>query len=321
MFVNPTSGEHFYTTDYKNGAKKSEGNDLIKHWGKKSTTGKPIYYVGRVNPVGFVIQAEKTGQLVIYNKWTTPIIIIGSNNKKVQVSSYKILSVKKGEKINVIESKPNVTFRKFSRVISSSPFLSSFPPNTFTQMRVKIISMPNMSSFTIDKAGTRAGDYFFQRFAMAGAITSLPKGSFDTSKIITVGDNYFADFNSGDSTPGGSIAALPAGSFNTSNIRNVGMNFFREFNKGGNLVSLPKGSFDTSKIITVGDNYFADFNSGENDEGFVYLGKLTKAVSGGIRIKNLSKFTMEFYYYNKQKNTSQKVTVRSGSFAPAYTSR
>jgi hypothetical protein len=61
MFVNPTSGEHFYTTDYNRKNKKSEGTVLEKEWKKK---GKLVYYVGTVNPVvyGRVLSMNENGE-------------------------------------------------------------------------------------------------------------------------------------------------------------------------------------------------------------------------------------------------------------------
>jgi hypothetical protein len=156
--------------------------------------------------------------------------------------------------------------------------------------------MPAMNAFTVDEAGTIAGNFFFRTFNHSGSISALPAGSFDTSNITTVGSNFFDSFVRENSI----LTALPAGSFNTSNITTIGSSFFSYFAfKNTYLTALPAGSFNTNGIpIGAYSNFFVSFNQ---------KGKLKKVTSGGVPIINKDSGARTFYYLDGSTNKTESV--------------
>jgi surface protein len=224
-----------------------------------------------------VLQAQKAGELKIFNKWN-PTIIVTQGNTDTAVSGGTIsLTVSQDETITVSEFEPDKTFRSWRS--SESAFVSG--------VSCAITAMPAMSAFTNDPEGTIAGDYFFCGFNNSGSLTSLPAGSFNTSNITIAGRNFFSHFNRY-----GSLTSLPTGSFDTSNITTVGDYFFYAFNAGGDLTSLPAGSFGTSGITTAGYAFFCGFNNS---------GSLTSLPAGSFDASNITtvgdSFFSGFNYY------------------------
>ncbi len=280
-------------------------------------------------PASIVLKTQETGELVITNKWKTSIVVSQSEYPDYTVDRGSSLarSVLAGQIITVKESNPGKTFREWD-------FSNSFLSN----VSCAITSMPAMSSFTEDNAGSIAGDYFFNRFCGGAtfgsyaSITSLPSGSFNTSSITTTGVGFFGEFNSY-----GSLTSLPSGSFNTSSITTTGVGFFDGFNKsdgyhgqlftlpsgsfripnittaeggffygfnyGGALTSLPDGSFNTSNISDTGDFYFSHFN---------YSGALTSLPNGSFNTSKISSVG-DYFFYGFNDNGCL-TTLPTGSF-------
>ncbi len=183
-----------------------------------------------------VLKAQESGSLTIRNKWSSTIIISQSGYSDTEVKASQELSrnVAANEEISVKESSAGKTFRAWRE-------------DTYAFVRgaaCAITSMPAMSAFTTDASGNRTGDLFFENFNAYGSITSLPKGSFNTSNITSVGKSFFIGFNYY-----GGLKELPQGSFNTSNIATIGDGFFYGFNYSGGLTSLPQGSFGINKHL------------------------------------------------------------------------
>ncbi|MDR1355403.1 MAG: hypothetical protein LBJ43_03990 [Propionibacteriaceae bacterium] len=66
------------------------------------------------------------------------------------------------------------------------------------------------------------------------------------------------------------MASLPVGSFNTSKITTVGNYFFSNFNYQGALSSLPIDSFNTRKVTNTGaTGYFQNFNTSGQLKGSI----------------------------------------------------
>lgn len=147
-----------------------------------------------------------------------------------------------------------------------------------TTATAKIVCMPSMDKFTVDEEGTIAPDGFFFNFNRSGCLTSLPEGSFDISKITSVGDSFFEGFNGS-----GLLTSLPVGSFRTEQLTEVPNAFFSSFNTSGYLSSLPAGSFHTENLVKVGDSAFSAFNycTSKNKT------KLTTLPTGSFNFSNL----------------------------------
>ncbi len=126
------------------------------------------------------------------------MIVSQSDYSDVTVAANSSLTrkVSASQTIMIKESVASSTFRTWNDVWD--PFVCG--------VNCAITSMPSMSAFTTDKAGTIAGDYFFKDFNYGSdsSLTSLPAGSFDASKITTIGDAFFRGFNGW-----GSLASLP----------------------------------------------------------------------------------------------------------------
>jgi hypothetical protein len=159
---------------------------------------------------------------------------------------------------------------------SSTPLI---PASNTTAQSVSVFYLPPMERFQTDTS--TAPNDFFVAFNRHGALTSLPDGSFNTSKITRVGNNFFIAFN-GD----GKLTSLPDGSFNTSNITSVGNFFFGFFNDSGALTSLPDGSFNTSNITSVRNNFFRYFNDS---------GALTSLPDGSFNTSNITSVNEQFF--------------------------
>ncbi|MCL2808356.1 MAG: InlB B-repeat-containing protein, partial [Coriobacteriia bacterium] len=245
-----------------------------------------------------VIEARESGQVTIANKWTTDIIVTqdGLPGLPVNSGSLTTLPVTQGDRISVTEENPDATFRQWRDWIY--PFVSG--------VECAIVSMPAMSSFTVNSAGTIAGNNFFKNFNSSGplisngygSLTSLPAGSFDTSNITTTGNSFFNSFNMS-----GSLTSLPAGSFNTSNITTTGDYFFQNFNAWGSLTSLPAGSFGTSRITTTENNFFTRFNNS---------GRLTSLPTGSFNTSNIT--TTGNAFFNDFNASGSLTSLPAGSF-------
>jgi hypothetical protein len=100
-------------------------------------------------------------------------------------------------------------------------------------------------------------DNAFYQFNYNGALTQLPDGSFNTSRLTAIPEKAFASFNEG-----GKLTTLPDGSFDLSSCTRLDANAFNRFNAGGSIECLPSSAFDTGKVTIFGSNVFADFNNG-----------------------------------------------------------
>jgi len=240
-----------------------------------------------------VIQAQESGTVVITNRWTTSIIVARNSNPGSTVSAERStpISVTRGDRITITESAPGSTFRNWK--VSETAM-----GGLVTKLKCAIVSMPAMSVFTVDGAGTRAGNGFFSDFNHYGSLTSLPAGSFNTSKITNAGSSFFLCFNSF-----GSLASLPTGSFNISNITTVGGEFFSNFNSHGSLTSLPANSFNTSKITSASHSFFSSFNS---------LGSLTSLPAGSFSTSNIA--TVGDYFFSGFNSSGSLTSLPAGSF-------
>jgi len=196
------------------------------------------------NAATFEIKAQASGQLRITNKWRSAIIVSRNNGAGTQVAAggSATLTVANGDTIKVAESSPGATFRNWSGSFDAFAFVSG--------VKAAITAMPAMSAFTTTSAGTIAGDNFFLMFNMGGTLTSLPAGSFDTSKIATAGNSFFQGFNSTSS-----LTSFPAGSFDLSRIAKAGDNFLNCFGFGSLIASLPASFKLPQNPSSVGNNY------------------------------------------------------------------
>lgn len=225
-----------------------------------------------------VIRALEAGQVTITCKWSSPVVIIQSGYSNVSLFSAasETRTVSAGQTITVREYLAGTTFRQWASAVPK-PFVSG--------AACVINSMPAMSAFTTDAAGTIAPDYFFHYFNggvnVGGSLTQLPVGSFNISNITTIGNNYFSYFNYN-----GALVSLPAGSFNTSKISSVASQCFSRFNYHGSLTALPTGSFNTSNIATAGSYYFSHFNS---------YGSLTQLPVGSFKTTKLTTAKAGFF--------------------------
>ena len=285
-------------------------------------------------PAKIVIEVKESGSVKVGNLWSSNIIVSRNGGAGTTVSAQQstTLTVAQGNTIEITESRADTTFRHWAPL--DSPLVSG--------SKCIIRSIPKMSAFTSDSAGTIAGHRFFSRFNQGGSLTSLPAGSFDTSSITTVEFGFFSEFNergsltslptrsfniskittAGDSfffrfNHQGSLTALPAGSFNTSNITTAGNNFFSWFNHHGSLTSLSAGSFSISKITTAGDAFFSCFN---------YQGPLTSLPAGSFNTSNITTAGNGFFsWFNREGsltslpvgsfNTSKIATARNEFFS------
>jgi hypothetical protein len=127
-------------------------------------------------PAQIVIQAQQADELTVANKWSGPVVVSrGGEDVTLQGGSSTKLTVGADEQVTVEEGESGVTFRSWCQN-SYTALVSGVP--------CAITSMPAMSAFTTDGAGTTAGDGFFYRFNSGGSLSSLPAGSFDTSGMI-----------------------------------------------------------------------------------------------------------------------------------------
>jgi hypothetical protein len=158
--------------------------------------------LGACNNVASIgLKTNESGTLVLGNRWDSNITYSLNGARAVTIASNSTADITVNENDTIVVSEGAAgAFRSWS---------SSYEYAFVSGVNASIISMPPMDKFTTDIEGTTAGDYFFSRFNSYGALTSLPKGSFNTSKITEAGAFFFAAFNRG-----GSLTSLPAGSFN-----------------------------------------------------------------------------------------------------------
>jgi uncharacterized repeat protein (TIGR02543 family) len=212
-------------------------------------TGATVYVNGDPGfpPAQIVLRTQEAGKLTVANKWNSAILVSRDDGQDITIQGYgssTTLTVGADEQIVIREGKGG-RFRSWRG--GTDPLVSGVP--------CAITSMPEMSAFTIDDAGTTAGSSFFDGFNASGSLVALPEGSFDTSGITTVNARFFRYFNSS-----GSLTSLPEGSFGISAITTAGDDFFSCFNGTGSLVTLPEGSFDTSNVTEAGDRFFYSFS-------------------------------------------------------------
>ena len=224
--------------------------------------------------------------VTIYNTWTTNITVTHTSGSTTDApitltpypgaspSTYFVVSP--GDTIEIKESTADTTFRFWrNRSLGN-------PTNPLVAgAECSITSMPTMDAFTSDPAGTTAGNDFFARFNDYGSLTSLPAGSFNTSKITTTNLRFFAFFNNN-----GKLQSLPAGSFNTAAVVTPGYEFFSYFNNNGPLTSLPAGSFNTENISATENNFFNGFNSS---------GALTSLPQGSFKLEKITATGNSFF--------------------------
>lgn len=316
-----TSGVPAYT----NGIKILGDSSVIDEWTTKfpNRTSTPFRKLVSSESDGvFMIMADETGTMVIKNRWTTNILVKNKTQDTEEVSVAPMyttnVQVNASDMVVVSESSIDSTFRSWA-----TNTLNYTPPFV-TGVSSHIVSMPAMNSFTIDTAGTTAGDFFFAGFNNGGSLTSLPAGSFDTGSITTAGSHFFMSFNVNGKLTSlpvgsfdtsnittvdnyffshfnnrGSITSLPANSFDISNISVAHNYFFMSFNYGGELTSLPAGSFDTGSITTAGDFFFAGFNAQVLGSPSI-IGKLASLPIGSFNTRNITTVGtncfMEFNY-------------------------
>jgi uncharacterized repeat protein (TIGR02543 family) len=266
-----------------------------------------------------VITAKESGKVIVTAPWNYVTV----NGKPSGEGKSISISVKKGKQIIIKERYEN-SFRTWGDFFSGKGIERPLVRGSACALTY----IPPMDSFTKDIAGTIADDFFFMCFNQGGSLISLPKGSFNTTEIKEVGDDFFANFTSPtfDQERHKSyptiLKSLPAGSFDTSNIIEVGKNFFTGFCAGGtcdfynsdgdvvkyaelrgSIKSLPAGSFNTSKITKAGEGFFYGFN---------YLGNLTSLPAGSF---NISKFTNAGnYFFCNFNHKGQLRSLPAGSF-------
>jgi len=286
----PTSVGSDYCTDMFNGSDLTKGDELVElYFGRAASNafagteiapaspaaGARVKVNGPLRPPAeIVLQAQATGSLTINNQWNSAILVTVGSSAPVSVArgTYSSFSVLTNQTISVKESIGSTTFRSWFAL--TTPMVEG--------VRCAITSMPPMSAFTTDVAGTTAGDNFFMSFNEQGLLASLPAGSFDTSSITTVGSHFFARFNYG-----ANLTSLPTGSFDTSKITIAEGSFFSNFNTGGALSSLPTGSFDISKITTAKNYFFMEFN---------YNGALTTLPTGSFNALKIASVGSSFFF-------------------------
>lgn len=250
-------------------------------------------------PARIVLVADEAGTMLVTNKWTTPVLVRnvtqGTSPVSITSTSTTSIPVNADDVVTVTESSASITFRAWN---TSSNGLA-------TGVDSHIAEIPPMDKFTSDNTGVTASQNFFLYFcrgANGKGITSLPEGSFGTSKIVSSNQGYFQGFNYE-----GKLTSLPADSFNTDNLSAVyGNDAFNYFNCRGALTSLPAGSFDFGSLTNL-----------ENNGNFCYAfnsrGALTSLPAGSFNIDNITKVGRNFFSYFNQYGSSL-TSLPAGSF-------
>lgn len=215
-----------------------------------------------------------SGTVHLYNRWSVPVEVdvkhIDGTISRAQLAgspassstssytNYIDQTVSTGDIIEVKELTPG-DFRNWTpngdALIYGRWVLDSDYQPIDSGIAVTCTHMPTMDKFTEDEAGTMLSDYAFRHFNNAGLIESFPEGSFDTSKLTTVGSAVFQSFNYN-----GKLSTIPSGSFCFPLVTSVGDNFMASFNELGDIYYLPNDTFDTRSIVTTGSNYLQWFN-------------------------------------------------------------
>lgn len=238
-----------------------------------------------------------SGTVHLYNRWSVPVEVdvkhIDGTISRAQLAgspassstssyaNYIDRTVSTGDIIEVKELTPG-DFRNWTP--NGDALIYGQPVDT--GIAVACTHMPTMDKFTEDEAGTMLSDYAFRHFNEAGLIESFPEGSFDTSKLTTVGSAVFQSFNYN-----GRLSTVPSGSFCFPLVTSVGANFMQNFNTQGDIYYLPDNAFDTRSIISAGDYYLQSFNgwiaTGEKPPGestttyYHFCGALGKSKTSG----------------------------------------
>lgn len=158
--------------------------------------------------------------------------------------------------------KPTSFFLQDGGTTASDGFFSGFCRGEAIS---QITADAGIKLFDLSTITTVGNEFFALMFTHNTNITELPEGSFDTSNIVmtvppdgaelTKGQHFFQGFNEY-----GALSALPAGSFNISKITCAPDMFFTAFNQYGALTSLPAGSFVTTQIVENHGWFFCQFN-------------------------------------------------------------
>ena len=266
-------------------------------------------YIVAQNDPHFDIMADASGEMIVTNRWTTPILVqnVTQGLAEVQVASEAstTVAVNNGDIVRVKESAVDETFRDWNR--STNPFCKG--------VSAHITYMPAINKFTVKIfEDEMLSENAFSHFNNSGTITSFPEGSFDLHKITTIykpnaaGNSYgaFRYFNQG-----GALTSLPEGSFDTSNITSFDRgNNFIGFNAQGALTSLPEGSFDFDNLRTQSASTApANFGS------FNQNGALTSLPEGSFGFSSwegiISNDVPSFAYFNQN---GRLTSLPAGSF-------
>lgn len=296
--------------------KDEENTQYITSMRKMDKNGNlsPRNYSNRATadtPAHIDIMADETGEMIIANQWTTPILVqnITQGTAQVEVaggnrSNQATIAVNEGDIVRVLESDEDKTFRRFT---------SNGSDGLCRGVSAHITVMPPMERFAKYSDGRIMPDYFFYCFNRNGTLTSLPEGSFDIHRVIyaETGQTYsygiFGYFNYS-----GALTSLPEGSFDTSNIKDASQSdyyyvnqygqrsranyiqlshySFLGFNHLGALTSLPEGSFDFDNLKSVnGSSILTGFNKNgaltslpEGSFGFSSFADANNRITSGL---------------------------------------
>lgn len=306
------------------GTVKDEGNtQYITSLRKMDKNGNlsPRNYSNRATtdaPAHIDIMADETGEMIIANQWTTPILVqnITQNTAQVEVAggnrtNQATIAVNEGDIVRVLESDEDKTFRRFT---------SNGSDGLCRGVSAHITVMPPMERFAKYSDGRIMPDYFFYCFNRNGTLTSLPEGSFDIHRVIyaETGQTYsygiFGYFNYS-----GALTSLPEGSFDTSNIKDSSQSdyyytnqygrrgranyiqlshySFLGFNHLGALTSLPEGSFDFDNLKSVnGSSILTGFNNNgaltslpEGSFGFSSYANANNRITSGLDLGDFNR--------------------------------
>ena len=245
--------------------KDENGTQYVTSMRKMDTAGNltPRNYknkaVGVATAAYIDVMADEAGEMIIANKWKTPILVENITQGTAQVSvamdASTTVAVDNGDVVRVTESVSFSTFTQWNRNGNSVAFCKG--------VSAHVITMPSMDKFTPEADAMPDG--FFYYFNSAGTITSFPEGSFDTHKFKyvgtgSIGESVFYPFASFNDS--GALTSLPEGSFDFSNLIGYsrregyggwGHHAFYRFNAYGALTSLPEGSFDFDNLLFAGN--------------------------------------------------------------------
>lgn len=277
------------------------GNLSSRNYSNRATTDAPAH---------IDIMADETGEMIIANQWTTPILVqnITQNTAQVEIAggnrtNQATIAVNEGDIVRVLESDEDKTFRRFT---------SNGSDGLCRGVSAHITVMPPMERFAKYSDGRIMPDYFFYCFNRNGTLTSLPEGSFDIHRIIYAEGQTYSYGIFGYFNYSGALTSLPEGSFDTSNIKDGSQSdyyytnqygqrrranyiqlshySFLGFNHLGALTSLPEGSFDFDNLKSVnGSSILTGFNNNgaltslpEGSFGFSSFADANNRITSGL---------------------------------------